>query len=287
MCRLFGQISLEAAGAADFLVKSKYSLLRQSSCDRKNPQRDGWGLAWLQREPPVTDWQIEKSPGSVLREKTRFQRLAAQTKARAIVSHIRHASNPRKLPSKLLIGETNTQPFTNGKLIFAHNGTLNIPDEVAAALGDYKNQIRGNNDSEVVFWLFVKTWNELSGADAHDEELRWLAVFRGMLRAIDQVWESIPLKRRRFTAHSHGLNFIASNGTSLAAHCHYERSDGKSLCGTGRPYFEMCYNIANRRIIAASEPLDAGPGWKPIPNRHVLVAEPRGRNFSYSILPMQ
>lgn len=67
---------------------------------------------------------------------------------------------PRGLPSEMLIGLENTQPFSWGRYVFAHNGTLYVPDEAAILLGDYRRLVRGANDSEVYFALLVKETEE-------------------------------------------------------------------------------------------------------------------------------
>src|SRR5690348_7784226 len=157
MCRLFAQISPTPASASDFLVRKKLSLLRQSHCNPKGLQKDGWGLGyWNAREG---GWTLVKSPGAVFRQKTRFRAAAQAARSSFVLAHVRHASNPKKLPKEKILGLENTQPFAYKNLIFAHNGTLNIPDEVARTLGTYRKRLRGHNDSEVLFWLFVKAWN--------------------------------------------------------------------------------------------------------------------------------
>ena len=49
-----------------------------------------------------------------------------------------------------------TQPFSFGRWLFAHNGTLFIPREVREALGPLGRPIKGNNDSEVLFYWLMK-----------------------------------------------------------------------------------------------------------------------------------
>lgn len=264
MCRLFGQISEDIRGADDFLVRRKFSLLRQSFLHPKAKQRDGWGLAWR----VGGRWSLVKSRNAVFEEKKRFSDLARAAQGSVFVAHIRHASNPRKLPKSRLIGLANSQPFVHNDLAFAHNGTLNIPDAVARGLGKYRPLIRGENDSEVLFWLFVKEWEAAPGD--------WQRVFARMAKTIEATWKRLPKSKRKHPAPSSGLNFVASDGKTLAAHCRYDRPDGKSLCGQGRPYFEMCYNKLDNRIVAASEPMDSGGAWKPIPRGRLMLARPDG-----------
>ena len=310
MCRLFGQISLRERNAADLLVGSEFSLLKQSSLNKKSLQKDGWGLVWLRspfgRYPEGIEiprrgtakrrlnggWDVVKSARPVFEEKARFSAAARGAESPLIIAHIRRASNPKKLRPSRLNKPENSQPFSHDGLVFAHNGTLNIPDEVARTLGRLAGNLKGVNDSEVLFWLFVKTW-EVSlreiprrGTGKKPGRDRWRKVFRRMISRIESVWDSIPKEKRKFKAPYSGLNFLASDGRVLAAQSFYDRPDGKSLCGQGRPYFEMCYRVSEGRVAVASEPLDNSPGWRPIPNRHLLVVEKKRESLDPAIVPL-
>ncbi len=268
MCRLFGQVSSQNQSAHDFLLDGKWSLLKQSFLNKKHLQKDGWGLAHWDRGV----WKVAKSPNPVYREKVKFSALARNVRSKMLVAHIRHASNPKKLKQHQLISFSNTQPFTWKNLVFAHNGTLNIPDEVARTLGPYQKLMKGKNDSEALFWLFVKIWRETpSGGNTPS---RWRTVFQRMVSEIETVWSAIPRGKRRFKRPFRGLNMLASDGHSLAAHCLYEKKEILSLCGQKRPYFQICYNVSAGRTSVASEPITNSRDWKPLPNRTLLVLQP-------------
>lgn len=285
MCRLFGQISNSKQGAFDFLAQSRFSLLAQSDWDKKHLQKDGWGIsAWGSVQ---SAWRTVKSEKPVYKEKEEFKKIARSTKSKIILAHIRHASNPKKLPFKELIHIENCQPFTYKNLAFSHNGTLNIPDALVPTLGYYKKRICGTNDSEVLFWLFVKIYFSVIASrrrgnlDFKKEKstVVWKIVFQRMIEQIESIWKKLPAKKRKFTRPFQGLNCIASDGDSVATLCFYEKAEGKSLCGQKRPYFEMCYNILPdpftlaERIAIASEPMDESGNWKPISNRTLMVVE--------------
>lgn len=286
MCRLFGQVTTEETDAKSFLLAKKYSLLGQSDCNKKYLQKDGWGIGyWLSQPSQYTkdylenskesrgrgSWNLIKSPRPIYREKKRFRGVAQKNRSTIILAHIRHASNPKKLPEPDLIKFENTQPFVHKNLIFAHNGTLNIMDEMTGTLGPYKKNLRGTNDSEVLFWLFVKMWKK--HRSIQNPEALWQKVFRGMIRQIVHRWKKIPKSKRKFSAPYRGLNCLASDGNSFAALCFYDKAEGFSLCGQRRPYFEMCYNISEKRIAVASEPMDESREWHPIPVKHLLVVK--------------
>lgn len=266
MCRLFGQISLKEESAEDFLLHSKFSLLTQSDCKKKSLQKDGWGIGEWRTENGA--WRIAKSFKPVFKEKNKFKKIAESANSKIVLAHIRHASNPKKLPQEKLVALENSQPFSYRDIIFAHNGTLNIPDELSETLGIYQRKIRGTNDSEVLFWLCVKLWRRYSFVK--NIQKRWQTIFRQMLQNIQAVWRQIPKNKRKFSSPLLGLNCIVSDGLSLAALCYYEKAEGKSLCGKHHPYFQMCYNVSTGRIAIASEPMDESRNWKPIPKKHLL-----------------
>src|SRR5438128_1129735 len=150
MCRLYGQIGPIAQTAEDFLVDSNCALLRQSNLKPGNYQKDGWGFGYFNG----SRGKVAKSPRPAFKEPERFTSLASKIRSRVVIGHLRAASNPRNLPHRRLIAIENSQPFTDGRIVFAHNGTVNIPLEVAKYLGPYQRRIRGVNDSEVYFWQF-------------------------------------------------------------------------------------------------------------------------------------
>ncbi len=271
MCRLFGHFAFSSQNSADCLDGKEFSILNQSFRRRKHLQKDGWGVAYLETSP--ARWRLEKSRGAVYRERRRFGRVARRAASKLLLAHIRQASNPRKLLPEKLIRMENVQSFVFGKPLLAHNGTLHIPDEVARTLGDWKKKIRGTNDSEVLFWLFVKSWRGRSSQGSGTRKYK--RVFEGMIRHIQKVWRAIPKKERRHSVPHRGLNFLASDGRTLAALSYYDRPDGRSLCGQNRPYFELCFRRLDGKWVVASEPLDRTRGWRRIPNRRGLVFAPK------------
>ena len=269
MCRLYAKFSRNPANPESDLVQAPFSLLKQGNASPKNPQTDGWGMAALDGER----WRTVKSKGACFREKGKFKKAAESISSRVTLAHIRRASNPRGLPRSRIIGLANCQPFTHKNLAFVHNGSLNIPDEVARNLGPYRKLIKGKNDSEVLFALFVKHQRDgvRSLRDQTPSKKGWTRVFRAMVKEINQIWRRIPPARRRHAAPFHGLNMIASDGKTLAAHCLYGKTRGRSLCGQARPYFEMCYNVSLDGIMVASEPLDDKRAWKRLKNGEIKI----------------
>ena len=265
MCRLYGALTGVSRTHLPDLVESPKSLFAQSRADPKRPQKDGWGIGWYPSYPTMPE--LVRSARPVFQEPGRFREAAGQARAALIVAHIRYASNPLVLPRPQLIGEANSQPFTFGRYVFAHNGTLNIPREVARSLGEWEVRIKGHNDSEVLFWLVMKGVQDARGDLAEG--------LRQAVRHIGIVWDVLMPKPgpAPYTA----LNLILADGERLAALCLYQEKhadESQALCSPDRPYYEMCYRESPEGLRVASEPTDGSRNWRSLPNGRLLLAEP-------------
>jgi glutamine amidotransferase len=264
MCRLFAQISTKPGSAEDFLVDSEYSLLKQSNFKKTNLQKDGWGIAHFGNKGQTA---VSKSPKPAFKEAEKFAAAAKGAVSRAVIGHIRAASNPRKLPMAKLINMDNTQPFTDGRWIFAHNGTLQIPQEVSEQLGSYRRKLKSLNDSEVYFWQFIKFYDKLGDVE------------KALLSCIAETWalwkecrEDHPAKTAPYT----GLNTLLSDGISLHALCH-AASKGLASCGVcnpAQPWGTMSFAHRGDRVIVASENMDRGD-WTPFATPELFSVDTR------------
>jgi len=125
-------LSISASNANKYLLEDPCSLYAQSKKDPKRLQGDGWGIGFYKNEDPI----LIKSEKPIYMDYEDFSSAVQQARSRIIIAHIRRASNPRGLPREKIISKENSQPFMYGKYIFAHNGTITIPDEVAETLGE-------------------------------------------------------------------------------------------------------------------------------------------------------
>lgn len=265
MCRLFGQLSPTARNAADLLTLSACSLLRQSDADKKNLQKDGWGIAWFGNlGAPV----VSKSHKPAFKEGALFRKTADLAVSTAVVAHLRAASNPRGVPRSELITFDNTQPFTDGRWVFAHNGTLQIPQEVEGRLGPLRRKLKSHNDSEVYFWEFVKFQRRLKDPA------------QALRAVIDEVWDvwrecraRYPRKKGPYTS----LNCLVSDGKSLTALCHNIRPGQaeRGVCNPTQPWQVMSFTRRGERLVVASENLDRGR-WTRLVQPEILCARLRG-----------
>ncbi|MEM1580915.1 MAG: class II glutamine amidotransferase [Candidatus Bathyarchaeia archaeon] len=263
MCRLLGIISLHPSCASRYLLNDPCSLFAQSKVDQLRLQGDGWGIGFYTNDSLT----LIKSEKPVYMEYERFKSVVESIKSNVVVAHVRRASNPRGLPRERLISTDNSQPFGYGRYLFAHNGVITIPDEVAQLLGDWRLKIRGVNDSEVYFWYVIK---EISEGRSLAEALKKFQ------RDLLDVWlssrEKYPDRDRPYI----GLNIILSDGEKLYAYCKYDETlDGgaKSLCYKDQPAMRMAYIADSERLIVASERTNSEENWQPLRSGQLLIGQ--------------
>lgn len=263
MCRLYAHIAPAPVDAADLLAQSSKSFFKQSKV-RGREQKDGWGVGYFKAESSKLRAEIQKSPRPLYREGARFRKLTASVETPLLIAHIRAASNPRKLPQAQLAGPRNTQPFSDGKLVFAHNGTVNIPDAVIGRLGTLRTRVKGINDSEAYFWQFVKFYRKTGDVGR---------ALEACMRELQELWDAGHHVAGKGGPQS-GLNTLISDGRTLYAFCHYPGNFRALL--SDRPWGRMVYARRGSRLVVASEPLDRGR-WSDLKEGELLTAGPDGR----------
>jgi len=268
MCRITAFISPQPRSATELLCRGAKSLLAQAAVPGRFKD-DGWGIARFPGNVPA----VQKSPGPARREKKAFEKAAAAP-ARVLVAHLRDASNPGNLPKTRLLGMANTQPFSGEGLVFAHNGTLYIKDEIRSLLGKYAARIKGNNDSEVLFWQVVKML-DVYGSPQLALEMA--------LDEIRTVWisckGSYPGRKEPYL----GLNLFLAAKNSLTVLCHAPRRDHKgALLTKGWEFGRIAWRREGDFAVFSSEPADERTGWKKMNDPEIASAELRGERLELS-----
>jgi predicted glutamine amidotransferase len=250
MCRLFGLLTGRGDAAETWLVRSDRSLLAQANASPETAQRDGWGIGWFAdggRAHVVKGIRGAFEPG----ERAPFLAAARASAPPLVVGHLRHASNPMGLPPERLLGRENSQPFETHGRLFVHNGAIPFPQETRPFLGVHERELRGVNDSEVLFWLLVRNAEETNDP------------LRGYVQSVEdlvRVW--IGLGRPKVAPFS-GLNVVyAPRPDELWAFCLWTGEHGPGLLDRTRRYYEMTYQATPHRLVVGSEPFDGEPtGW--------------------------
>jgi predicted glutamine amidotransferase len=241
------------------LVSTDRSLLTQSHVPGQEEQGDGWGVAWYAK---TRNPRIEKGVQGAWEESERFHAAAHRAHGPVVIAHLRKASNPMNLSHARLIGLENSQPYSHGGYLFAHNGSIPLPRETRARLGALESKVRGVNDSEVLFWLLVKH------TEALGDPLRG---FAATVEELTQVWEE---KGRATPEPFTGLNVLFTRGPNeLWAFDLWKGDHGSALMDAQRPYYALAYAADAKQIIVGSEPFDGTrPDWKSLGNGEFLHA---------------
>lgn len=269
MCRLLGHLTTREDRAAPWLVKTERSLLAQANASPETAQRDGWGIGWFLPEgrPKV----VKGVRGAFeAGERERFHQAAEAAAPPLVVGHLRHASNPLGLPSEALIGLDNSQPFESHAALFAHNGSIPLPRETKPFLGVHEKDVRGVNDSEVLFWLLVRNAEEVGDP------------LRGYVHTVeDLVRVQIAARVPGAPAFS-GLNVLyAPSPAELWAFCLWTGDHGCGLLDRGRPYYGMTYRATPHTLLVGSEPFDREHGaWTTLANGQYLHARTDGAHLA-------
>lgn len=281
MCRLFGQLSRTPRHALEAFCAAPYALLPISSVQMRRAQRDGWGVGWFDAAGKP---RVVKSARPLFKEPAKAQAAARRAVSRAVIGHVRAASNPKGLPTRRIMGAANNQPFAEGSWLFAHNGTLEIPDEVAGLLEPAsRRRLRSQNDSEVFFRQFLKFLAAYGDAgEALEACARETLAVWGVRR------RRHPNKRAPFT----GLNAVVSNGRELHALSLYPAFPKlRSLGRRAQPWGTMSLRATRDAVLVASEDVDAGR-WRRLPPGTLVSAQfvggrpkVRVRRLSREVLP--
>jgi predicted glutamine amidotransferase len=200
-----------------------------------------------------------------------------------VIGHIREASNPMNLPRDKLLRIENQQPFTWKNWVFAHNGTLKLPAETLRALGKYQKNMKGQNDSEVFFWLLM---SQLGKAGSVKQALE------SSVKIIMNVWEDAPAEKKAEAKLPYvSLNFLLTDGKKLYAACKYDgyrpktRDNWLIAVRPPRPLLEMCYRLEKgagreaqgaRGLVVASERTEPDGNWIPLHDGSLLEAALEG-----------
>lgn len=237
MCRLIGACSAEVTDYA-FCLRGAPRSLAALSPDHPH----GWGLAVHDGH---ASWSLSRNPACA-RDDEGFSRAAERARGRILIAHIR----------KRTVGPTsvwNTHPFRRDGWVFAHNGTIDDLDYLAANSSSARlAEIEGETDSERYFAFLLTAADETDGAPD--------AVGRAIARALDGA-----MKRPSFGA----ANFLLSDGHALFA---FRFGRSLHVLDRGRVSPSLASSNTHRRrsaILVASERLSDEP-WDEIPDGALL-----------------
>jgi predicted glutamine amidotransferase len=248
MCRLLGYCAGAEASLADLIGADGFRDFT-GLCALHG---DGWGMAWYEGDEPV----IRKSPIRADAE-PEYEKLAHEPLSDLGLVHLRWAT------PGLGINLNNSHPFQFGQYAFAHNGAIHPQDRLPELLPpEWERRLAGTTDSERYFLLIMA---RLAGRDGD-----LVGAIADAVRDIDA----------RFEPNSLNAILLSPERLYAISWFHPDRIPAAKLRSLGRAedeietYFDLAYRATGTSVVVASSGWPR-PGWTPLPDRHVLVADRR------------
>lgn len=240
MCRHLAYLGPPRPLAA-FLYEPPHSLTRQSFAPRDmrgggSINADGFGVGWYLAGAPTPVRYRRDSP---LWTDGNLRALAGVTESRAVLAAVRNAT------IGMPVMESAAAPFAEGPWLFSHNGAVTGWPDVMAGLA-----------------ATLPTRDLLTLDAPTDAALLW-ALIRHRLRRGASLVEALTetLCAAAIAAPGSRLNLLATDGRTAVA-----TTFGHALSVRHRP----------GEALISSEPLDADPGWREVPQDHLVVATATG-----------
>ena len=231
MCRLLGWATKVPTTLADLLGADLADFTELST-----KHGDGWGIARSTRRGVA----VRKRPDAA-RTSSQFAREAARRRSDMGLAHLRWAT------LGLGIGQDNTHPFTDGRVAFAHNGSVRPPAALDRLLSDRSRRRRqGTTDSERYFLAVAQL---LRDGAAPEEALR---------RTADEI---------AATAEFTSLNCLLLTPERLYAVCRYDPAGRWE--DDDPDYYRLRYRLSPDAVVVASS--GWGSEWRELANGDLLV----------------
>ena len=243
MCRLFGlSAAPRRVRAAFWLLDASDSLAKQS---RHEPDGTGLGTFTESGTP-----RVDKQPLAAY-EDTAFAREARERESTTFIAHIRYASTGG-------LTQANTHPFLQHGRLFAHNGVIEDLPTLRSALGDYRDLVAGDTDSELFFALITRHIDEHDGniTAGISTAARWVAA-RLPIYAINLILTTPTQLWALRYPDTHDLLMLRRTAGGPHGNRHLDHA---STAGTIRARSgELADHPA---VIIASERMDEDPQWQ-------------------------
>jgi gamma-glutamyl hercynylcysteine S-oxide hydrolase len=235
MCRHLGYLGAPVSLAA-LLLDPPHSLARQAweprHLDVGRINADGWGVGWY--DSTVGPEPARYRTATPIWADHAFAGIAGHLRADHVLAAVRNAS------PGLPVEASGAAPFVADRYLFSHNGSVEgwhdgVGLKLRRGLSERREAlVGGRSDSEVLLAMILDRVD--AGAP----------VGEAVAGVIDEV---ALLAGGRF-------NLLLSDGSTITATRH-----GCSLF----------VRSGDDHVIAASEPLDDGDGWYPVPERSLVT----------------
>ena len=237
MCRLLGYATTAPTSLLELLGDDDLTAFTELS--RKHG--DGWGLA----SSGPGGVELHKAPDAAYAS-PRFAEVARECPTDLALVHLRWAT------LGLAVVEDNAHPFSDGRLAFAHNGSVTPPAFLSDLVADRVRPLqRGDTDSEL---LFLAVLSRLPDGPVTDD-----AVALAYAQTLCAVHEVLP---------GCSLNSLVLTPTRLLAGCRHDpfgQEDGDV------DYYRLGWQATGSTVVVASS--GWGSGWTDLPNGHLLEVD--------------
>jgi predicted glutamine amidotransferase len=233
MCRLLGWATRTPTSLQDLLGPADLDAFTELSCKHA----DGWGMA------RSTDTGVEvRKRADAARTSDDFTALARAGRSDLGLAHLRWAT------LGLGVRPENTHPFTDGRLAFAHNGSISPPASLDRLLPRrVRRQRRGDTDSERYFLAVLARIAE--GATPAE----------ALTSVVTEIAGST-----RYTS----LNCLLLTPDALYAVSRYD-AVAPVRADEGPDYFSLRYRVGPDAVVVASS--GWGSGWQELANGELMV----------------
>ncbi|MGY1617933.1 class II glutamine amidotransferase [Geodermatophilus sp. SYSU D00691] len=232
MCRLLGWASRVPTPLRDLLGEADLDAFTELSAKHAH----GWGLARSTGAGVEVRKQADAARGNA-----EFAELARAGRADLGLAHLRRAT------LGLGIGLENTHPFTDGRVAFAHNGSIIPPRSVDRLIPwRLRRERRGDTDSERYFLAVLARMRDgLAPAEA----------------LLDTVGELAA------TGDFTSLNCLLLTPDELHAVCRVNHAASQEF-DEGPDYYELRYRVTGDAVVVASS--GWGRDWSALGNGDLL-----------------
>lgn len=238
MCRHVGYLGPPAT-LHDLLLSPEHSLLEQTHAptDMRGGgtiNADGFGVGWYPQGSRTPSRYRNDAP---MWTDVSFPALARQTSSAAVIGAARSAT------AGMPVVSTACAPFTDGRWLFSHNGV-----------------VRGWPDSLATFAAQLEV-TELMTLDAPSDSAVLWALLRQRLNTGDDPVEAVRSLLCDVVAVSPNsrMNLLLTDGSMLVATTWSHSLSVNHRAGS---------------VTVASEPFGDAAEWEPVPDGHLVVAEP-------------
>lgn len=249
MCRLAAYIGPQLS-LAKLLLKPEYGLMEQSWAPKEMNEAalnaDGYGFAWF---------DDNNKPASYRNPMPIWSDVNLEPLGRTLAAN-QWFANVRSATLGLDVSHANTQPFTNSRYIFLHNGYIkNFNDEYRKKFqslidADHDKEIYGTTDSEYIFALVRQT------ISAHPE------------KSIPEILRSVFKQIAKIIKSSSALlNIVIGDNTKIVASRHAINGDCPSL------YYNLQEKDFPNGQLIVSEPFNDSKNWQEIPEHHIITLD--------------